>query len=228
MLLRYESDTKFLDAILRPIKSWESIFCELPKRQWAVHVSFSGIVAAALAMLVIGGIPYHRLLDWGIKAPAKQDLVGAIASMAEESDDDKTLEEAVEEFAGRPDFDDKKKKKKKPAPLKRQEEDCLILGYQANDEGLIYSLMLAAEFNGHLHYAGSVSLRLPLEELREISDRLAAHRAKRPFVKALVEGAEWVKPKFLCRVSYLRKGKQGGLYQAEFETMLSEVNLPEE
>ena len=35
----------------------------------------------------------------------------------------------------------------------------------------------------------------------------------------------WVAPKVLCRVSFGKRGKQGGLYETELETMLSEVDL---
>jgi len=41
-------------------------------------------------------------------------------------------------------------------------------------------------------------------------------------VKVPLKNVIWVKPKFLCRVSYTKKG---GLFEAQMEHMLNEVDL---
>ena len=66
---------------------------------------------------------------------------------------------------------------------------------------------------------------MPEDELRELCENLAANQSKRPFVKVPLKNVIWVKPKSLCRVSYTKKGKKGGLFEAQIEHMLSEVDL---
>ena len=45
------------------------------------------------------------------------------------------------------------------------------------------------------------------------------------FVKVPVESAHWVSPKFVCRVSFQRKGKQGGLFDTELEDLVGIMAL---
>lgn len=231
ILLNEDASTNLLDVILRPIRIWSYIFSDLPQRQWMVHLGFSGLLAALMSLLVIGAIPYERLLDWGTTPPPKQNLMGAIMDQAQKAkgDDNKSLEEAVQDLGGSADLEDSDNKEKKPSnePKPRGFEDCLILGYKANHEGLVYSLILGAERFNKLQYVGRVTVQLPLKELREISNQLAETETSRPFVPMQLE-ATWVKPKFFCRVSYARKGKKGGLYEVELEEWLGAYDLPEE
>ncbi len=55
--------------------------------------------------------------------------------------------------------------------------------------------------------------------------KLLAIRTRRSFVKMSISGASWVKPKYLCRVSYRRRGKQGGLYGTKLVDLLGVVKL---
>jgi hypothetical protein len=67
---------------------------------------------------------------------------------------------------------------------------------------------------------------LSVKELRDLSDKLAAHTTFDPFVKLQMEGITWVEPKFTCRVSYDHKGKKGGLYDIKLESFLGEIGGP--
>ena len=60
-----------------------------------------------------------------------------------------SLKDSIADFAGRAELDDEKKKPK-PKPKPRQKEDCVVLGYQANEEGVVYSLVIGAEHRGRL------------------------------------------------------------------------------
>lgn len=225
-VMNNEADVKFLDYILRPIKTWSIAFRDMPERGWVCYVGLSGLTAVAMSLLVIGGIPYEKLLDWNIKEKAKFNLMGAIMEQAQNAaeDDEKSLEEAVGDLAGKAELDEDKKKQ--AAKNKREREDCIIIGYMANQAGEIQTLFLAAEHYAKLSYAGSVrATGLAEAEMRELTRNLAASKSHRPFVKVSIDGATWVKPKYLCRVSYRRRGKQGGLFGAKLEDLLGEVNL---
>ena len=224
-VMKHEADVKFLDYILRPIKTWSVAFRGMPEKGWVCYVGLSGLTAVAMSLLVIGGIPYERLLDWNVKEKAKFNLMGAIMDQAQNmaSEDDKSLEEAVGDLAGKAELDDEKKKNAGP---KREREDCIIIGYMANSTGEILTLFLAAERYAKLSYAGSVPARgLSEEDMEQLKTQLVRAKSHRPFVKVSIDGAQWVKPKYLCRVSYRRKGKQGGLYGARLEDMLGEIDL---
>ena len=203
-VMKDEADTKMLDCIMRPINAWSHVFRGMPKRSWMCYVGLSGLTAVVMSVLVIGAIPYGRLLDWGIEAPANN-----------------SLEDAIGDFAGAAGG-----KKKKDADKKRQKEDCVIIGYMTNQAGEVQTLLLAATHNSKLSYAGSVRLsNLSKEERSKLVATLKASKTRRASVRASIDGATWVKPKHLCRISYKRRGEQGGLYGTRLESLLGKVNL---
>src|SRR5262249_28194301 len=69
-----DPDVGVLDLVLRPLKLWVRSWHELPRRLWIANGAINGYLATSLACSVIGGIPYERLLDWGIKQPPKENL----------------------------------------------------------------------------------------------------------------------------------------------------------
>jgi hypothetical protein len=226
LLMREVSDAQLLDIILKPIKPWIRRFHELPEYQWISHTAVSSLVAVLMAVIVIGGIPYEKLLDWGFKKPVKKDLMGAIMEEVNKGEgEEKPLEEAVQDFAGKAGTDDTKKPKTKPKtePKERKQDDCVIIGYRENSEGLAYVLLLAGENYGKLQYVGQVTPQLSVKELRELSNQLAAIKTFDPFVRIEMEGVTWVQPKVTCRVSYARKGKKGGLYDIKLESLMGEI-----
>lgn len=239
LLSRDDSEVGLVDLLVKPFRPWITLCSRLPDHQFVCHLGAVGLTAVLGATLVIGGIPYERLLDWGFKKPVKQSLVGAIAAQVrgKEGRSD-SLEESVQAFAGEQDLTEggdgggKKSKTQSPkaqplTPLERRQEDCLVVGYRANDEGLAYLVYLAGESSGQLRYVGQTTLRLPLDELRRFSRQLAGIHAGNPFVKmAPDEKAVWVEPKLACRVSYTKRGQKGGLLDIQLESLLGAVSLP--
>lgn len=234
MLSRETTDIGLLDMVLKPVKPWIARVQELPAYQWLCHFAVSGVVAVVMAFTVIGGLPYEKLWDWGFEKPVQQNLMGAIMDRAKKVEGrEQSLEDAVQQFAGQAGVDDADGKPSSPAksgkdsaaPQERSSEDCLIIGYRTNSEGLAYLLVLAGEHRGKLQYVGQVTLQLSVKQLRDLSDQLAAAQSIDPFVAVQMEGVTWVKPKFACRVSYARKGNKGGLYDAKFESLLGEVAI---
>jgi hypothetical protein len=223
---REVTDVGLLDIILKPVKPWLLRVRELPAYQWVCHTAVSSLVAVIMSFVVIGSLPYEKLWDWGFEKPVKQNLMGAILDQAKQGEgEEKPLEEAVQDFAGQAGADGKEPPKPKIAPesKERKFDDCLIIGYRANSEGLAYILLLAGENFGKLQYVGQVTPQLSIKELRDLSDQLAAHESFEPFVKVEMDGVTWVKPKFTCRVSYARKGKKGGLYDIKLESFMGEI-----
>jgi len=225
LVMKNEADIKMMDYLLRPIKTWSMIFRDLPERSWVCYCGMGGLTAVAMSLLVIGAIPYERLLDWDVKEKAKSNLMGAIIEQAQNlaAEEEQGLEDAIGDFAGKAELDDKKKN---PDAKQRQKEDCIIVGYMANKDGEIQTLLLAAEHFAKLKYAGNVrATDLSDEDLHDLTEKLKAIRTHKSFVRKSISGATWVKPKYLCRVSYKRRGKQGGLFGTKVEGLLGEVNL---
>jgi hypothetical protein len=227
-LMAEQAETNLLDFVLSPVKCWALAIGELPRRQWMFDGAASGLTAVAMSLVVIGGIPYHRLLDWGFKQPPKQNLMAAVLSQAQKIEgEEKSLEEAIEDFAGTQNLDELDQDgnpKDDPKPAPRKETDCVVLGFLANDDGLAYSLILGVEHNTRLVYCCRVSPQLPEEELRALTDKLSGWKTRKPYVKLDLE-ATWVVPKQVCRVSYLRQGDNGWLYNAEFKGLRGEMNI---
>ncbi len=88
--------------------------------------------------------------------------------------------------------------------------------------GLPYEKL--GEHYGKLVYAGKISLNLPPEKNRLLAQQLSELKMRKPYIKIRVEHANWVTPSSVLRVSYKRKGKQGGLYNAKLEDLLGVVD----
>ncbi len=231
LLIRDDSDVALLDILLKPIRPWVLRVRELPERQWICHTAVSGIVAVLMSVLVIGAIPYEKFWDWGFGKPVKQDLMGAIADQARKAaGKDQSLEEAVEELGGSQNLSDAEGNKKKAAkqPTERSKDDCVIIGYRANEAGVVYMLVLAGENYGRLQHVGQVVPQMPVSELWKLGKQLSAYKRVDPFVRVQMDNVTWVEPKIACRVSYARKGKQGGLFDTKLEEILGEINIASE
>ena len=226
-LLSDKTETQMLDVVTSPLKCWFHAAGFLPERQWQLHVAASGLMAIVMSLLVLDGIPYHRLWDWGIEAPPEQSLMAAVMSEAQKIEGDEDgLEEAVEGFAGSQDLDELGEGAGEDGPVERQFTDCVILGFQTGENGLVYSLILGVELNTKLVYAARVNPQLPDAELKSLTATLAAWKTRKPYIKVELENAHWVVPKQVCRVSYLRQGEHGWLYGAEFDKLRGTMNIP--
>src|SRR5690606_31314570 len=95
-------DMGVVDMVVKPLKAWVRTCRNLPERLWLVVAGSNGATSALAAALIIGGIPFHVLLDWNIKQPPKQNLMGAIMAQAQKAPEgeNKSLEDAVGDFAG--------------------------------------------------------------------------------------------------------------------------------
>lgn len=219
-----------LDLVVNPFRAWTKLCYALPRRFWLLDLVVSSVVASIAAAAIIGGIPYDRLWDWNIQAPVKQNLVAAIAAKATGKPQESALDKAMKKFAedagvdgygDLPNLDDLKLSKDfKPKPI-----DGLIVGYTTGDNGRIDELIIVTEHRKKLIYAGRITPKMPVEELDALQLRFQANSAPKPFVTVL-GNANWVKPKFPCRLTYLKRVESGMLQGLVWKGLLRELRLP--
>lgn len=222
-----DPDMGVMDLAVNPLKGWFRLFTNLPKRLWVANSANVGLSATLFAMLIVGGLPYDEVWNWGIKGPAKKNLLGAIASKAGGGGgDDMSMDEALDSFAQNAAVSDDLagggSKKNLPQEVERQTIDALILGFEMAQDGSVDRLLLATEYNGRLYYAGRVVPRLTEEEAKDLPRRFLAARSPRPFVN-VPGSATWLQPRFTCRVTYNRRVESGMLQGIMWEEMLGEI-----
>ena len=223
VLVSDDADIGLLDLLLKPLKLCARAIQNLPLRLWMINSAVSGFVAAALSLLVIGGIPYDRLWDWGVKQPPKQNLMGAVMDQVQkvEGNGEDDLEQSINDFAGQNGEESTDKEKADP-PKPKQTADCVIIGFQLYRDGRLASLVLGTEGNGQLIYAGNVSPKLSDDEMKSLTETLQSIATDRPLLHIEIE-ATWVKPNYACRVNFGERAKSGRLREIEWNTMLGNI-----
>jgi hypothetical protein len=220
-----DADVGLLDTLLKPLKLWARTCGNLPKRLRLVNALACGAAAVLASLLIIGGIPYERLWDWGVKQPPKQTLMGAVMDRAKEIQSrNESLEEAVGDFAGKAGVDDEEKKKEEPKP--RQHADCVVLGYQLDHDGRLATLMLGTAYRGQLVFAGRVEPKLSESEIRDLLAALKALATKTPFISIQAEQIFWVQPRISCRVTHEEQLRNGVLRNPQWDTLLGLMRTP--
>jgi hypothetical protein len=225
-LMSDKAETNLVDIILTPIKCWAHAVRELPRRQWIVDGAAAGLTAIVMSIVVIGGIPYERLWDWGFKQPPKQSLMAAVMEQAHRIEgEEKSLEEAIEDFAGKAGADELGNDPNgRPMKPERKEIDCVIVGYEKDEQEQVRSLILGVELYGKLVYACRVLPKLSDDQRHSLTADLSAAKSRKPYLKVDLD-ATWVVPSVLCRVSYSRQGENGTLYNAEFVELRGQLNI---
>lgn len=227
-----DTDLGVADLVVNPLRAWIRLIREMPSRLWVLNSANASLSAALFAALIIGGIPYEKVWDWGFRQPVKKNLLGAIAEKANAGGgDDMEMDEAMKSFAqdaavsgagsGAPDPNESKP----PAELQRKEIDALVVGYQASENGRIDHLLLATEHRGRLFYAGRVTPELEPEEAAEFFAKLRQSHAPRPFI-TVPATATWVQPRFTCRITYDKRVESGMLQGMLWEALMGEVKTP--
>lgn len=223
-----DATISLIDFIVNPMKAWFKTFARLPKRQWLVIGASNALTLAFTAAVIVGGVQWDRLWDWGIAPPAKSSLVSAVASAAANGPTNgKNLEESVQDFAGQAGNVDDSANKKPASPKEppRTKTDCLVIGFELNAMDQVSKLYLAHETAGRLVYAGTVTPQLDEEQGKLLRAKLMAARTATPLLK-VTASATWVKPRFPCRVSYTVQTREGKLRNLQLEELLPEINIP--
>jgi hypothetical protein len=220
-----DADMNMLDVLLRPLKVWKRLWRDLPAKLWVVNSAAAGLTAMVMSLVVIGGLPYERLLDWGFEEPKKQNLMGAVMSQVQKADAGRhdNLEDAVADFAGSQDLEGEKEPPVPPKP--REQADCIILGYRAGGDGQIYALLLGTNKGKKLVFAGTINAPKDDPNFATLSSQLVAARTDIPLLP-LHTDAIWVEPKFTCEVSYNSQEKDGRLTGLRWEKYSGTAALP--
>jgi len=181
-----------------------------------------------MALLVVGGIPYHALLDWGIEAPPEKNLMGAVMARAQqiEGDGEGDLEDAVENFAGQAGDLEELTEEEREALERPHKFDCVIIGFDT-PEGqphIVESIVLAREFNGKLIVVGRASHGLEEEVRLEYVEKFQQIRRRTSFVKTNID-AKWVKPVYTCRVRGKGETRNGRIEDLRYVKMLKELDF---
>jgi hypothetical protein len=225
VLAANDSDFGVLDLVLKPIKLWARAVEELPTRLWVSNLAACGIVAAVMAPLVIGAIPYERFWDWGFEEPAKQELMAAVMDRARKLDKGNgadNLEDAVGDLAGT--ADGLTEGFEPPPPKPRHKADCVILGYEVDRNGRLDSLVLGTNYLGRLVFAGHVTPKMSGPELSKLFKSLERAKTHQPLIPIQRDSATWVKPQFTCRVTYTEREK-GRLHEIEWSRLLGGIKI---
>jgi len=213
----------FLDFLTRPIWLWIPSIKRLPHTLPVIAPMASSLTAVLSSFLIIGALPYDSLWDWGIEPPPKKNKA-LTEAVARSNEDDKSLEEAVQDFAGDA-VGEKEDEQDEPEP-ERIDVECVVIGYRRdrNDPDTFASLILASDVDGELKIVGTVSAGIPPKTREELQRRLLKLRQATPVVRTLLT-AQWVEPRITCRVSCVRRTKGGSLIGARWEALLADLSL---
>jgi hypothetical protein len=216
---------QLLDILLKPLAIWATVIRELPSTFWHVATGLWAMTAV-LGGFIVGGLADRDLLDWG-GTPARYNLTKAIADRAQElaanAKTDKTLEESIEDFAGKA---AEKAPEHKPDPLKLA-VDCLIVGFKPAGDSDFISLILATEVGGKLKIVGTVSDGITPEMRTHLNKRMKELRQPNPFIPCRYEG-KWIRPGLVCKVKAKKWSDDNRLIEPVFEEMLVDVDSQEQ
>lgn len=214
----------FFDIVIHPIEVWRPSFQELPATERRIWAGAWGFMAAACAILIIGGIRYSALTDdWGFKERPKQNLMKKIKDQLVENAKDAeagadNLEDAINDFAG----DDEAKNKGKHE-LEVLSADCVVIGFNVDrNSGEIRDLVLASVIDDRLQYAGMVTGGITPEMQKELQKKLPGLAQEQPFLKCPV-AATWVKPIVTCRASFQSWTDNKRMKQPVIKELLAET-----
>jgi hypothetical protein len=191
----------FVDILLKPVVIWKATLDELPKTTKRVALGTWGLTAAIFAALVVGGVRYDEIIDWG-KVPPKKKLKPMVTVPIDAPPDDKSLEESIEDFkdqAGVGELTDEQLQKLKGNRQKMVK--CLIIGFTPNRESDFDSLVLAVEEGTKWRYAGVMREGVSVEVRSLLNERMRTIRRSSPAVPCDVT-AIWLEPKLMCTVWY--------------------------
>jgi hypothetical protein len=217
-----DADTGALDFIMRPFKLWIKAIRHLPARLWVTDTAAAGLTAFVMSIVVIGGLPYERLWDWGFEKPNQRNLMGAVMSQVQKVEGTGgDMEEAINDFAGKAGVDGEGKPA--PPPKPRLKADCVILGYRVGAGGRLQSLILGSAYRDKLVYACSVMPQLSEEESAGLLQMLSDSQSPQPYLAMPID-AQWVVPRYSCRVTYeSQEERSGRLQNPRWEEFLGQL-----
>jgi hypothetical protein len=208
---------------------WSITFRRLPETRRQVWLGGWSMAAMLSGIFIVGGFSYWYQF-YKPKKLAEKSLIEALANAARGKGKNKSLEEAVEDFANSQDLTKKKddaKKDKDTKEDKRPTQQCVIIGYLVDTDqklrkDVITGLVLATVLDGQLRFAGVVRRGFDARNSDELLKRLAPLVQKQPFISGLNVPAVWVKPQVFCEVRQSGFDRDGRLMNPAFKELLTE------
>jgi hypothetical protein len=189
----------FLDIILKPIVIWQVTINELPKSLKRLALGTWGLTGALFAALVVGGVRYDEIIDWG-KVPPKKKAKKAIVAPIDAPGDDKSMEEALEDFTDKAGVEMSAEELARQKANRQKTAKCIIIGFTPHRESDFDSLVLAVEESpGRWRFAGVMNEGFSIEARATLNRRMRQALRPTPAVPCDVK-AFWLEPKLMCTV----------------------------
>jgi hypothetical protein len=112
-----------------------------------------------------------------------------------------------------------------PTPEDRKKLVCVILGYRLDSKNQIAALVLGANHGDKLAYAGVVNPPSDDASLIDIVDDLKQLQIAEPHLPLNLQ-ANWVKPEYVCQVTYEKREPDGRLVDVQWEKLRGTLSLP--
>lgn len=183
-----------------PFRLWNLAMRRLPETRYPVWVGVWSMTAMLCALLIIGGYEYWYQF-YKPKKYANKGLLGAIQNLAE-AKDNKSLTDAVKDFAATQDLKKQDKDKEKKATGDRRPTlQCVVVGYVPATDSVPFTLLVATLREDKLTFAGPVRQGIGERSLKELENRLPQLEQQEPVLRGLkFLNAIWVKPELFCEV----------------------------
>ena len=227
------TDYNLLDIVLKPVKIWEGVVNALPRTRFLIFVGSTSLTATLMAMIVVGGLPYHILWSWKVRERAKPNLMAAALSHMQQGESEGDLEESMDDFVAHAASEGLLDGNfgQDAGDAKRVYVDCVIIGYQTTIKKprRLKSIILARENKEELVAFARVAKGWDEETEKELLAELPKLHRFRPLIEVRYK-ANWVNPFLTCRTSATELPDKGGYVDVQFEEMLSkiEVELPQQ
>ncbi|MCH8047525.1 MAG: hypothetical protein IID44_27840 [Planctomycetes bacterium] len=223
-----------MDMLTKPLAIWGPTIGELPESERRLILGSGGFTGLLCAFLVVGGMDYDRLFDWGIEPPPpkkSKGLSGANAGGGGSEDDGPTVNDVgsgsgagtEEEDTGTGKTDaDAGGAESKEDKLRPKKIDCVVIGYLPNEKSpeKFDALVLAANVRGRLRAVGIVRRGVPDEMRAEITSRFSELRCPRPIVPCHLPKAIWLKDGVRCRVRFAKWVQRKTIRNVRFDALL--------
>ena len=226
VILAPETDHLSTKDLILSARLWSLTCRRLPESQRQVWLGGWSAATMLAAIFLVGGYSYWYQF-YKPKKLADTSLIQAIANAVKNKGKNKSLEEAVNEFAGSQNLTDKKNKVKKDEEQedKRPTQQCVILGYTVENDkdqrkDVVASLVIGTIFEGQLKYAGQVRRGISPRASDELLRRLTPLVQPEPFISGLTLQATWVKPQVYCEVHQSGFDLEGHLQSPRFKDLL--------
>ncbi len=217
-----------LDIVLKPAAIWTETIRDLPETSRRVTSGGWGFAAALCALVVVGGIPYSKLWNWGdVPKRSNLNLVHSIVEHAREVEGtgEEDLGASIEDFTGRAGEVDADALKELEKPSRPEAVDCVILGFVPLGQDDFKALVLGTVVEGQLRIVGQVTDGISADVRVELNQRMREIRRKTPFVRSSTT-AVWLEPVLTCNVGFSGWSESGKLREPLFNHMLAEVESP--